>query len=319
MSSLLHVQNQEFQSHFPLRPFRISHDLAGDPRLTLPAILELVGKLPGDRIEYNSGKVGISQDPSTTPLVDLTPDEVVARIETAGAWMVLKRIEVEPAYRQLLEDALNSVARARGHKSVVDAGFTDIQGFLFVSSPNSTTPFHLDGEDNFFVQIHGDKQFNVYDNEDRAILSEDLIEHSLTRHRNMTFDPAFEDRGMHNALKPGEGLFVPYLWPHYVQTKESYSISLAITWKSRAVKRRNSLYLANSLLRRRGFPQAAPGMHRVWDETKILAVQMGALAVEPLRKSERLRKSIRALVLGKRANYYYRNGKTAGAAKAEAS
>ena len=60
-------------------------------------------------------------------------------------------------------------------------------------------------------------------------------------------------------------------------------------------------------------------MHRVWDETKILAVQMGALAVEPLRKSERLRKSIRALVLGKRANYYYRNGKTAGAAKAEAS
>jgi len=120
-------------------------------------------------------------------------------------------------------------------------------------------------------------------------------------------------------FKPGEGLFVPYLWPHYVQTKESYSISLAITWKSRAVKRRNSLYLANSLLRRRGFPQAAPGMHRVWDETKILAVQMGALAVEPLRKSERLRKSIRALVLGKRANYYYRNGKAAGTAKAEAS
>ncbi|MDH8045780.1 hypothetical protein QIG18_27645, partial [Klebsiella pneumoniae] len=75
--------------------------------------------------------------------------------QTAGAWMVLKRIEKTPEYRQLLEDALTSVARARGFKSIEDAGFSQIEGFLFVSSPNSTTPFHMDAEDNFFVQIHG--------------------------------------------------------------------------------------------------------------------------------------------------------------------
>ena len=33
---------------------------------------------------------------STTPLVDLDPEEVIAKIETAGAWMVLKRIEHQP-------------------------------------------------------------------------------------------------------------------------------------------------------------------------------------------------------------------------------
>ncbi|WP_099866311.1 cupin-like domain-containing protein [Pararhizobium haloflavum] len=307
MTGTLHVQNQEFRSHFPARPFRIAHSLAADPRLTLPAILELVQQLPGDRIEYNSGKVGITQDPSTTPLVDLSPDAVIARIETAGAWMVLKRIECLPAYRALLEEGLLSVARARGHSSIMAAGFSDIQGFLFVSSPDSTTPFHVDGEDNFFVQIHGDKQFNVYDNEDRAIVSEDQIEHALTQHRNMTFDPAYEDRGMHNHLEPGDGLFIPYLWPHYVKTKGSYSISLAITWKSKAVRRRNHLYVANSMLRRRGLPQKAPGVHRVWDEVKILAMQMAAATVDPLRRSERLRKAIRGLILGKGANYYYRD------------
>ena len=82
--------------------------------------------------------------------------------------MVLKRVENSPEYRKLLEDALMSVARARGFKSLRDAGFEQIEGFLFVSSPNSTTPFHLDSEDNFFVQIHGEKFFRIYDNRTAA-------------------------------------------------------------------------------------------------------------------------------------------------------
>ena len=57
-----------------------------------------------------------------------------------------------------------SVARARGFNSLLDAGFEQVEGFLFVSSPNSTTPFHLDSEDNFFVHIHGEKFFTIFDN-----------------------------------------------------------------------------------------------------------------------------------------------------------
>jgi hypothetical protein len=112
-------------------------------------------ELPRDRIEYNSGKVAISQDPDAIPSVDLDPVEVVKSIETSGAWMVLKRVEKSPEYRALLEDTLLSVARARGFNSLLDAGFEQVEGFMFVSSPNSTTPFHLDSEDNFFVHIQG--------------------------------------------------------------------------------------------------------------------------------------------------------------------
>ena len=134
---------------FPLKPFAIRHKLADHPLLSLPRIAQLAAELPRDLIEYNSGKVAISQDPDAIPSVDLDPVEVVNRIETAGAWMVLKRVENSPEYRTLLEDTLLSVARARGFNSVADAGFEQVEGFLFVSSPNSTTPFHLDSEDNF--------------------------------------------------------------------------------------------------------------------------------------------------------------------------
>jgi hypothetical protein len=304
---LLTADDSAFKALFPNQPFRIRHGLAGDPRLTLPAILDLVKTLPRDRIEYNSGKANVSQDPSSTPLVDLDPEEVIKQIETAGAWMVLKRVEHHPTYKALLEEALASVAVAQGFANARDARFTDIQGFMFVSSPNSTTPFHLDSEDNFFVQVHGDKQFAIYDNSDRSIASEDQIEHAITKHRNLKFDEAFAPKGTINELQPGEGVFVPYIWPHWVKTKDTYSISLAITWKTPEVKRRNHLYVANSMLRDRGFPQKAPGVSPVLDGLKVAAVQGLALLAAPLRKSEGLRKLIRSLVLGKDANYYYRD------------
>jgi hypothetical protein len=108
---------------FPLKPFAIRHRLAGHPLLMLPRIAQLASELPRDLIEYNSGKVAISQDPDAIPSVDLDPVEVVKSIETAGAWMVLKRVENSPEYRALLEDTLLSVARARGFNSLLDAGF----------------------------------------------------------------------------------------------------------------------------------------------------------------------------------------------------
>lgn len=317
MSTLLTANASAFQNQFPLQPFRINHGLVGDARLTLPAILDLVKAMPRDRIEYNSGKASVSQDPTSTPLVDLAPEEVIKKIETAGAWMVLKRVEIHPVYKDLLDEALMAVATAQGFSSLAEAGFSDVQGFMFVSSPGSTTPFHLDSEDNFFVQVHGDKIFNIYDNQDRAIASEAQIEHCITKHRNLKFDDAYAAKEMHNDLKPGEGVFVPYLWPHWVRTKDTYSISLAITWKTRTVSRRNDLYVANSMLRDRGFPQKGPGANPAWDGIKIAAMQIGKALAAPLRQSEGLRRMIRSVVLGKDANYYYKAQK-AEEAKAKA-
>ena len=203
----------------------------------LPRIAQLASELPRDLIEYNSGKVAISQDPDAIPAVDLDPVEVVRSIETAGAWMVLKRIENSPEYRSLLEDTLLSVARARGFNSIADAGFEQVEGFLFVSSPNSTTPFHLDSEDNFFVHIHGEKFFTIFDNADRSIVSGDEIERSMTKHRNLKYDESFAPRGQEFHLFAGDGCYVPYQWPHWVRTAGSFSISMAITWKTREVRR----------------------------------------------------------------------------------
>jgi hypothetical protein len=290
---------------FPNLPFRIKHELAGNPLLTLPEIVKLVRELPRDQIEYNSGKAEIGQDPAKVQALDLSPEEVVKSIETAGAWMVLKRVDAHPAYRNILEQALLSVANARGHASLDEAGFEDIQGFLFVSSPNSTTPFHTDAEDNFFVQIHGEKFFHVYDNRDHSIASVKELEASATKHRNIKYDPKFDTKGVAHQLFPGDGVFVPYQWPHWVRTAGSHSISLAITWKTKEVRRRNDLYVFNSFLRGMGIPQPAPNAMPALDALKVAMMRTAQATVSPLRKSEGMRRVLRRLVLGKNANYYY--------------
>jgi ribosomal protein L16 Arg81 hydroxylase len=299
------VDPTAFKTQFPDRTFPIRHNLVGNPLFSLERLIQLLQTMPRDRIEFSSGKAAISQDPATTPTIDLTPAEIVTRIETCDAWMVLKQVESDPAYRALLEDALLTTARAQGHNSLADAGYSDIRGFIFVSSPGSTTPFHVDNEDNFFVQLHGEKFFHVYDNTDRGIASEEMLEDVVVKHRNLKFDPAFDVKATHYTLKPGDGIFVPYQWPHYVQTSDTYSISMAITWKSEEVMARNDIFVVNSMLRSLGLPQMPPGTQPMFDGLKLAALRSVAAIIEPLRRSEAVRRTLRRLALGKNANYYY--------------
>jgi hypothetical protein len=196
------------------------------------------------------------------------------------------------------------VARARGCNSLLDAGFEQVEGFLFVSSPNSTTPFHLDSEDNFFVHIHGEKFFTIFDNGDRSIVPDDEIERSMTKHRNLRYDERFASRGMEFHLFAGDGCYVPYQWPHWVRTADSHSISMAITWKTREVRRLNDLHFFNSMLRGIGLPQQPPGRQPLRDALKLAFYRSVTMAIKPLRSSLAMRRVLRRIALGKRANYY---------------
>ena len=102
-----------------------------------------------------------------------------------------------------------------------------------------------------------------------------------------------------------------------MKTAGSYSISLSVTWKSPEVRRRNDLYVFNSMLRGMGLPQPVPGENPALDAVKLALFRTAHAAVEPLRKSEVMRRLIRSVVLGKDANYYYRAGDKKGDDKAD--
>ena len=172
-------------STFPSAPFRIRHHLADHSLLSLQALADLATQLDRDRLEYNSGSLKPDQKPDETPGVDLAPADVIRQIETAGAWMVLKNVETVPAYRALIEGCLADAAGAISNADPRSLGMTDFQGFIFVSSANAVTPFHLDYEQNFFVHLCGEKFMHVFDNRDRSLVSESELETFPGKHRNL--------------------------------------------------------------------------------------------------------------------------------------
>ncbi len=300
--SIVTVDPAIARKSFLRHAFALKHGLAGHPLFTLPRLVELAKSMPRDRIEYNSGKVAVGARPEDVPKIDMDAASVISSIETANAWMVIKFVNEDKDYRALLESFVEAANLAAGRKP---GDYSDLQGFIFVSSANATTPFHLDAEENILIQIKGDKFVRTFDNDDRKLISEEAMEISPSKHRNQHYEDWYESRATLHSLKPGDAVHMPYMIPHWVSTGASYSISMAMTWKTPEVLRLNKIRLMNGTLRRFGLPQKPPGTAPALDAAKVFVHDAFRAVIDPLRKSESMRRLLRGLIYGRKANYYY--------------
>ncbi len=299
--SLVTVDPAVARENFLKKAFTLKHSLADHRLFTLTRLVELAKSMPRDSIEYNSGKVAVGVKPEDVPKIDMPAEDVIRTIETANAWMVIKSVERDPSYRALLEAFVEDANAAAGKKR---SDYSDLQGFIFVSSAKSTTPFHFDAEENILIQIRGDKFVRTFDNGDRKLISDEALEISPDKHRNQGYEEWFESRATLHSLKPGDAVHMPYTVPHWVSTGDSYSISMAMTWKTPEVLRLNKIRFMNGTLRRFGLPQRPPGQSPALDAVKVAVHDAARAVIDPLRKSETARRMLRAMIYGRKANYY---------------
>jgi hypothetical protein len=240
----------DFDANFGQRSFGIRHHLAGHPLFDLPRLAGLAGALPKTAVEYNAGDIPISVEPHKTPHTGLSIEETVQRIEQCNSWMVLKNVERDPEYSRLLDDCLAEVQR-RGHARVT--AITMREAFVFISSPGAVTPYHMDPEWNFLLQVRGSKQMTVFPC-DPDIVSEEELErfYSGGHHRNMQFRPEYDRKATVFSMQPGDGVHVPVTHPHWVKVGGDISVSFSITFQTRESERRCALYALHHQLRARG-------------------------------------------------------------------
>ncbi|MEO9167187.1 MAG: cupin-like domain-containing protein [Aestuariivirga sp.] len=299
--SVVRTDPKVIADNFLKKPFILQHSLVGNPLFELSRLVELAKSSPRDAIEYNSGKVAVSVKGEDVPKLDMPAEAVIKSIETANAWMVIKRVEKDPAYKAVLEQFVREANEAAGRKP---SDYSDLEGYIFVSSAKATTPFHIDMEENILIQLKGDKFLRTFDNTDCTLVGEADMEISPAVHRNRKYDPSFETRATLHTLKPGDAVHIPYTHPHWVNTGDTYSISMAMTWKTPEVRRLNKIRLMNGTLRTYGFAQKPPGVSPLRDAAKVIAHDVMQVVLAPLRKSERLRVMLRGMIYGKDANYY---------------
>lgn len=244
-----------FRRLYPEKPGKLSHGLVGHELLTLEALVGLAGRLGPENVEYNAGDLPYGVEPDEVSHTGLSPQETIRRIEECGSWMVLKNVDRDPAYRQLLEAALAELAPVI--EPLSGEMLTKV-GFIFVSSPGAVTPFHLDPEHNVLLQIRGSKTMMIVPGDENVVPPEKHEAYHVGGHRNVPWQDEYARRGEAFELKPGDAVHVPLMWPHWVKNGPDPSISFSITWKNEWIYQEADVRGMNHLLRRAGLKPASP-------------------------------------------------------------
>jgi hypothetical protein len=282
---LIEGDRRTFREQFNQTPFPVRHNLAGNPLFELPRLLEFAKTVaatnPKD-IYYDSGDVGINQRWSETARGGLPVEEAIRRIQEEKAWIFFKWAEKDKDYSALLDDCLAQIQEYSGVdlKRVMKVR----EAILFITSPKRITTYHIDRECNFLLQIAGSKTINIFDRDDREVLTEEELERFWSVDNNVArYKEQYQDRAKVFHLQPGDGVHLPVNAPHWLKNDDNVSISLSVNFQYHDSTRGN-LYRANYVLRKLGLKPNPPG-HSAWrDGLKRSAVGGAVWAHKSLQR-----------------------------------
>ena len=217
----------------------------------------------------------------------LSIEEIFRRIEEPGSWIGLYYVETDPEYDQFLRDVLGSV------KHLIDRqqpGVFIVNGFIFISAPPSVTPFHIDRENNFWMQIRGRKTLNVWDPTDRQAVAAREVENFIVNSSlaGVQLREELLTRGHEFDTGPGDGVYFPSTSPHttrsdthWVQPGDGVTISIGVNFYTSVTRRRAYVHAFNQFLRGLGIDPYCPGISRWRDSVKY---PLGRVLMESRRR-----------------------------------
>ena len=284
-----------FQRDLNVLPYEIQHTLRDHPLFQLPALVELAQRvaarrnphMSGGDVYFTEGAIDAGTKPVYTGSAGDRPEEkrarvseLVQKIESAEAWIILKHVEREDGYREVMEAAVCDALKLAGLAGL--QLFKKIKWFeaiVFITSPNRVTEYHIDRECSWIFQIRGDKAIHLFDRADKDVVPEQELERFYTvDNRASEYKPQFEERALVYDMAPGTGVHIPVNTPHWLQNGNEISITLNVNFQFHDAEIAN-LYKANYYLRRLGMKPSPPGRNKAADRVKALAFT-AALAVK---------------------------------------
>ncbi len=241
---------------YPNEAASFPHSFADHPLLSLDALAALGEGLPANKVEYNRSDIDVATLPEDAPSNGLGIGETIRTIADNRSWAVLKNVETVPAYAALLDALLGEIEDIVAPRT---GPMLTRQGFIFVSSPGSMTPYHFDPEHNILLQLVGSKVMTVFPQGDARYAPP--IEHERYHgggHRGLTWREDMRDGGVEHTLTPGRAVLMPVMAPHFVTVGDAPAISLSITWRSNWSYREGEAHVANHWLRARGITPTPP-------------------------------------------------------------
>ena len=203
--------------------------------------------------------------------------QVFAEIDRPRSWIALYNIETDPEYRRFLNRVIDKL---RPLVEPEQQGIFEVRGFVFISAPPSVTPFHIDRENNFWLQIRGRKKITAFDHRNRDLVSARAVEDFIVYRGldDVRLDKNLIDQGQAFETAPGHGIYFPSTTPHmtssdkdWVTPGDGVSVSIGIVFYTAHTRRQARIHHANYYLRRLGLDPAQPGTSATGDWFKHAA------------------------------------------------
>lgn len=272
----IHVDSETVREHFNRRPFEFKHDLGSHPQLQLGALFDLAMRLPPAEVLHWSGKIAVGDNIDTASKTHSTGRslrDTFDHIADANSYVLIRNAQFDPTFRRLVDDILDEV---RGMTDALEPGMCQRISYIFIASPGSTTPYHMDRDINFHFNLRGKKWISIWDPFDRDVLPETGLETLFTDWNapRPKYVPEYEPRARVFELDGGGGVHHPFTAPHAIRYGNDVAASFTVTFNTRATNRRAAAHFVNNAIRKLGLAPTPVGRSPTRDEVKFAALSL---------------------------------------------
>jgi len=292
---------EEFRQNHNRHSFQFHHYLAGHPLFELSrlaALAEVLG--PANVLQFSSDAAfnlkwtGMQVKDHREKI-----SQAIANLEKSGSWLLLYRTQTDPEYRALMNQIIAEIGARAGIP--LEQQITWRDAYIFMASPFAVTPYHIDHESTFLFQIHGQREANIWDREDRSILTDPERESYYFGNLSAAnYRESNQAKAKVYNMVAGTGVHHPCLAPHAFRNGSTYSIALGVHFCLRDWDQQARVYQINHCLRQLHLKPVPPGRSAWRDRAKIRA--LGLISKRnPQTKYELIRSGIRRLTFPIRA------------------
>ena len=264
-----------FEQRYNRASFLFQHDLHEHEIFSWPSLLGLGDRHPPHEpyTYWSNGQVKVDDGWGSRGKPQYSLQETLLNIESNNSLVMFKHLEQDAVFAPFLREIQQRILDLAGPRMRDDV--TIGRGTILVASPWRITSYHIDADVNFLFQIAGDKEFRVFDQADRDVLSHrELEQYFLGNLNGAQYHSGKEAGATKYDLQPGRGIHIPLITGHWAQNLTAPSVALSVNFDIRSMAPLKRVYRVNGRLRKLGLNPMPPGVSQWRDKLKSNAIEM---------------------------------------------